>query len=56
MEMRLLVDAHFGQASVADVPEYQQLEWVGRMLRPRAGNPTQVWGALSRWRGARLPA
>jgi hypothetical protein len=35
MEIRLLVDAHFGQASVTDLPEYQQPEWVGRTLRLR---------------------
>ena len=35
MEMKRLVDAHFGQSSTTEIPEYQQPEWVGRMLRLR---------------------
>lgn len=35
LEMKRLVDAHFGQGSTTEIPEYQQPEWVGRMLRLR---------------------
>jgi hypothetical protein len=35
LEMKRLVDAHFGQTSTTEIPEYQQPEWVGRMLRLR---------------------
>jgi hypothetical protein len=33
--MKRLVDAHYGQSSTTDIPEFQQPEWVGRMLRLR---------------------
>ncbi|WP_149536749.1 bifunctional DNA primase/polymerase [Siccirubricoccus phaeus] len=35
LEMKRLVDAFFGQVSTTEIPEYQQPEWVGRMLRSR---------------------
>ncbi len=35
LEMKRLVDAHFGQVNTTEIPEYQQPEWVGRMLRLR---------------------
>ncbi len=35
LEMKRLVDAFFGQTSTTEIPEYQQPEWVGRMLRLR---------------------
>lgn len=35
LEMKRLVDAHYGQSSTTDIPEFQQPEWVGRMLRLR---------------------
>ncbi|MFC3125122.1 bifunctional DNA primase/polymerase [Pseudoroseomonas globiformis] len=35
LEMKRLVEQHFGQSSTSDIPEYQQPEWVGRTLRLR---------------------
>jgi hypothetical protein len=51
LETRRLVDQHFGQTSTTDIPEHQQPEWVGRMLRLRdvlqpgeAGYRKRLWG------------
>lgn len=33
LEMKRLLDAHYGQTSTTEIPEHQQPEWVGRMLR-----------------------
>ncbi len=51
LEMKRLVDANYGQSSTTDIPESQQPEWVGRMLRLRdilalgeQGYRRHLWG------------
>lgn len=54
MEMKRLVDAFFGQTNKTEVPEFQQPEWVGRMLRLRDIVDSSTEGRRKRFYGKNL--